>query len=66
MQLRFKPDFDVGKLTWSRPDSCIAPFCSNCFKHIPDDTVPLRMWKDNGATVHFCDECAETIFEVVK
>ena len=63
MHLRFKRDFDARKLTWSRPDSRIAPFCSNCFKHIPEDSVPLMMWNNEGACVQFCDACVDTCFE---
>jgi hypothetical protein len=66
MQLRFKRDYDSRKLTWSRPDSSIAPFCSNCSTHIPEDTVPLMMWNSKGACVQFCDECVEKCFEAVK
>jgi hypothetical protein len=47
----------LTKLTWSRPDSRIAPFCSNCLRHIPEDTVPLMMWDSKGACVQLCDEC---------
>jgi hypothetical protein len=64
--LRFKSGFDHRKLTWSRPDSRIVPFCSNCFRHIPDDDVPLMMWDDKGACVQFCDDCAGKCLEVVK
>lgn len=63
--LRLKPGI-VEKLTWSRPDSSIVPFCSNCFRHIPDDSVPLMMWNDKGACVQFCDECVEKCIEVSK
>lgn len=47
------------KLTWSRPDSRIAPFCSLCQAHIPAEAVPLMMWDGNGACVQFCDDCAD-------
>lgn len=58
--LRLKPGI---VLTWSRPDSVIAPFCSVCFKHIPDDDVQMMMWDKQGACVQFCDDCVENIFE---
>ncbi len=64
MHLRFKPNFDVSKLTWSRPDSRIAPLCSNCFG--PVSEAPLMMWTDEGACVQLCDECVEKIIEVVE
>jgi hypothetical protein len=63
MRFQFKTDFNYRKLTWSRPDSSIAPFCSVCFKHIPDDDVPLMIWDDKGACVQFCDECAGKCLE---
>ena len=61
--IRFKRTFDSSKLTWSRPDSKIVPFCSNCFKHIPDDDVPLMMWNAEGGCVQFCDECVKKCIE---
>jgi len=66
MRFQFKPDFDYRKLTWSRPDSSIAPFCSVCFKHIPDDAVPWMMRDEKGACTQFCDDCAGKCLEVVK
>jgi hypothetical protein len=64
MRFQFKTDFDYRKLTWSRPDSSIAPFCSVCCKHIPDDDVPLMIWDDKGSCVQFCDECTGQCLEV--
>jgi hypothetical protein len=67
--LRLKPSFDPKRLTWSRPDSRIAPFCSICSAHMPedeDDPIPVMMWDDKGACVHFCQKCVEEYFEVVK
>jgi hypothetical protein len=63
MRMEIRPDV-ARRLAWSRPDSSIAPFCSVCQKHIPDDAVPLRMWNDEGWTVHFCDDCAQTAIAV--
>jgi hypothetical protein len=60
--LRLKPGI-AAKLTWSRPDSRIAPFCSHCFRHIPDDSIPLMVWDHKGACVQFCDDCVEKCFE---
>jgi hypothetical protein len=64
--LRFKRNFDMRRLTWSRHDSTIAPFCSICFAHMTDDDVHLMMWNDAGDCVQFCDKCAEKYFEAVK
>lgn len=63
VQLRFKPSFNLHRLIWSRPDSRIAPFCSICSQHIPDDAVPLKMWKADGSCVQLCDHCVELYLE---
>jgi hypothetical protein len=63
MKLRLKPDA-ARRLVWSPPDGSIAPFCSLCQAHIPEDTIPLRMWTNEGACVQFCDGCVESWFEV--
>ena len=54
------------RLVWSKPDSSIAPFCSVCQQHIPDDEVPMMMWNDAGACVQFCDGCASTSLTLEK
>jgi hypothetical protein len=41
----------------------IAPFCSHCFAHIPEDDIPLMVWDHKGACVQFCDDCAGKCFE---
>jgi hypothetical protein len=64
MKLRLK-DGVVERLVWSEPDSLIAPFCSLCQAHIPDDEIPLMMWSNNGACVQICDRCAAEAIEVV-
>jgi hypothetical protein len=63
--LRFKRDFNFERLTWSRPDSHIIPFCSICFRHMPEEKVPMMMWNDEGACVQLCDECIERWIESV-
>ena len=65
MTLRLKTDVE-RRLVWSHPDSRIAPLCSVCFKHIPDDAVPLMMWNDKGACAQFCDDCQQIAFVVQK
>jgi hypothetical protein len=65
MKLRLK-DGVVDRLVWSAPDSRIAPFCSLCQAHIPDDVIPLRMWSPEGWTVHFCERCEAEAVEVIK
>jgi hypothetical protein len=54
------------RLVWSRQGSRIAPFCSLCQKHIPDDAVPTMMWNGEGACIHLCDACVETSLEVTR
>lgn len=66
MHLRFNAAAPVSRLVWSPPDSHITPFCSFCQSFIPADCVPLIMWNKENACVHFCDECVEKYFEVVK
>lgn len=58
MKLRLKQSA-MDRLVWSRPDSRIAPFCSLCQEHIPDDSVPTMMWNSAGACIHLCDACAK-------
>lgn len=62
MTLRLKRGIE-HKLVWSRPDSKIAPFCSICSVHIPDDAVPLMIWKADGSCAQFCEACAQTYIE---
>jgi hypothetical protein len=63
MPLRFKPGFNIKRLTWSRPDSKIAPFCSVCFRHIADGDGPLMMWNSAGACIQLCEKCTEEYLE---
>jgi hypothetical protein len=65
MKFRLKPG--VGeRVVWSAPDSQIAPFCSLCHAHIPDDSVPLMMWNAAGACIQLCDQCAAGSIEAIK
>ena len=64
-QLWFK-DGVADRLVWSRPDSSIAPFCSLCQSHIPDDAVPLMFWDSDGACAQLCDKCAGDSITVKK
>jgi hypothetical protein len=60
MSLRLEPKrgFDWGRVTWSRPDSSIAPICSYCSAGIPEHMVPLMLWQPDGHAAQFCDGCA--------
>ena len=57
--IRLKPtdDFDWSRVAWGKPDSPRSRFCSYCFAVIPDDAVPLMLWKDDGHAAQFCDAC---------
>ena len=61
-QIEPKPGFDWSKLTWGRPDSHPSVLCSYCSAVIPDDSVPLIMWKGDGSSVRFCDRCIKQWF----
>ena len=52
-----KPGFDWAKVTWGRPDSPRSVLCSYCSAVIPEDSVPLMMWKGDGHAAQFCDVC---------
>lgn len=60
LELRLKPGV-AERLVWSRPDSTITPFCSLCRHFIPADEVPVTVWDDEGACVHFCDDCQDQL-----
>jgi hypothetical protein len=58
-QLEPLPGFDWAKVTWGRPDSPRSALCSYCSAVIPEDSVPLIMWKSDGHAAQFCDACME-------
>ena len=62
VRFRAKPGFDWAKLTWGRPDSVPSALCSYCSGVIPDDSVPLIMWKADGSAVRFCEKCIKRWF----
>ena len=57
MNIHPKPGFDWNHVTWGRPDAVRSALCSYCSASIPDDSVPLMMWKDDGHAAQFCDAC---------
>jgi hypothetical protein len=65
MKLRLKRGVE-RKLVWSRPETKIAPFCSICLAHIPDDDVPLMIWNEEGGCAQFCEACAQAYIETDK
>lgn len=56
-----KPGFDWNKVAWSKPDSVRSSLCSmiDCLAIIPEDTVPLMMWSEDGHAAQWCDKCME-------
>ena len=64
MRLGFRPGFDPLLLSWGGPDETPSETCSIC--DAPVGEVPLRMWRDDGWAVCFCDACIERWLEVVE
>jgi hypothetical protein len=60
--LKPKVALDWGKLTWGRPDSPPSVLCSYCSAVIPEDSVPLILWNDEGWSVRFCDKCQKAVW----
>lgn len=57
LQLEPKLGFQWSKVTWGRPDSPVSALCSYCSAVIPEDAIPLRVWKGDGHAAQFCDSC---------
>jgi hypothetical protein len=55
--LQPKEGFDWSKVTWGRPDSVVTVLCSYCSASLPEDSVPLILWKDDGHAARFCEAC---------
>ena len=55
----FRPGFNLTQLNWSAPDQAISHICTYGDAPIPEDSVPLGMWNDDGWAVVFGDECVE-------
>ncbi len=60
--LRPAPGFDPLRLRWGGPEEPQSDECSYCDEAIAEDSCPLRMWRDDGWAVVFCDDCAERWF----
>lgn len=58
-RLKFKPEFDWGRVAWSKPDSPRSPLCSYCQGALPE--VPLMLWRENGSAMQLCDPCVENL-----
>jgi hypothetical protein len=53
--------FDWRRVAWGHPDSPVRPFCAYCSTFLPQDSVPLMLWREDGAAARFCDKCAEIL-----
>ena len=53
MKLEPKPGFNPAQLNWGGPDEVVSDACSYCDAAIPEDAVPLRMWREDGWAVVF-------------
>jgi hypothetical protein len=49
--------FDWNHVSWGRPDSPRSALCSYCSAGIPEDSVPLILWTEDGHAAQFCDAC---------
>lgn len=62
--MRPKPGFNPAMLTWEGPNEPPGETCSYCGDAIPEDAVPLVMFREDGWTVRFCDHCQATWFGI--
>lgn len=65
-KLELNPDLDWRQVRWGRPEHQQSWDCSLCGRHIDEDEVPLRMWKNDGSAAVFCSVCAEDVFTVKR
>jgi hypothetical protein len=59
MHLRFRPGFEPQLLNWGGPDEPQSDECSYCDAPIPEEAVPLRMWRGDGWAIVLCDDCVQ-------
>lgn len=57
MKLEPAPGFEWSRVAWGKPDSPRSLFCSYCFDTIPETSIPLRIWTEDGHAAQFCDRC---------
>lgn len=57
MILETKPGFDWARISWSLSEWPAAETCSYCRAPIPQDEIPLIVWRDEGQCARFCDAC---------
>jgi hypothetical protein len=49
--------FDWDHVAWSGPRSPAPALCSYCSAGIPEESIPLMLFKLDGACAKFCDNC---------
>lgn len=59
-----KPGFHMSRLAWGKPDDPLSFTCSYCAAPIPEDSVPLRLFKQDGSAAVLCDSCSGDGFGV--
>lgn len=53
-----KDGFNWTRVVWTGPYAMVEwKTCSYCGGPIPEESVPLRMWNNDGWAAVFCDSC---------
>lgn len=52
--------FDWRRVRWGGPTETRTESCSYCPNVIPEESVPLMLFKDDGSLAQFCDDCQRT------
>jgi hypothetical protein len=55
--LQPRPGFDWDHVAWSAPEAPPSALCSYCSAGIGRDCVPLILWREDGGSARFCDDC---------
>ncbi len=63
--VEIKADY-AARIAWGKPESERSDFCSLCFARIPDNSVPLMVFKQDGHAAQFCDPCVSKAFTVAR
>lgn len=66
--LKPKEGFDWAKVVWGKATARPSKSCSYCGDKIPERVVPLMLWKEDGSSCRFCDDCMQRWwgFELVR